>query len=154
MAYPTNNSYLDGWIRSVVRSLRDHVDTHLLVQVFGPQIQDILQDGIERVYGEAFYGDFHHPEHILIPYTTPLMHLLPFELLLQNVNAAGSCRSWMDLRQLVKHPEFSRETVHILYQMFPEDYNHSVLLEINNLYNQRFQLRGRPKHQVCPPILL
>ena len=31
----------------------------------------------ERTYGEAFYGDFHHPNPEFVPYTTQLMQQLP-----------------------------------------------------------------------------
>jgi hypothetical protein len=115
--YPTNDTYVDTWIRNTCRILKSAPLT-ILQSVFGPRIAEIdMYDYNERTYAEAFYGDFHHPESEFAPYITQLMNRLPLAYLLQFIGNAGSYRSWMDLRQLVRHPEFSSSTMAYLEEM-------------------------------------
>jgi hypothetical protein len=109
--YPTKNEFLDTWIRSTVRSLLEKsADQAILCHVFGNEAIPAAQTTfLERTYAEAFYGDFHHPRAEFQPWTEQLMYHLPFNFLLEHLNSAGSYHSWMDLRYLVRRPEFTPE---------------------------------------------
>ncbi len=115
--YPTDNEFLNSWIRSTVRGLKYDANMGIIVHVFGNQVIDAINKNPnypERTYGEAFYGDFHHPREEFRPYTRQLMTLLPFHFLVDHVNDAGSYRSWMDLRDLVTMPEFTPDVLNHL----------------------------------------
>jgi hypothetical protein len=119
--YPNNNEFLNGWIRSTVRNLlRYDADMGVITHVFGNQVIADIQERPnfpERTYGEAFYGDFHHPNAEFRPYTRQLMALLPFHFLLEHLSDAGSYRSWVDLRDFVTRPEFTPEVLNHLMML-------------------------------------
>jgi hypothetical protein len=118
--YPTNG-FVDSWIRSTVRNLLEYgADEAVICHVFGNQVIPAVQANPnmpERVYGEAFYGDFHHPLEEFRPYTQQLMNLLPFQFLLEHLSSSGSYRSWMDLRDFVRRHEFTPEVLNHLTAM-------------------------------------
>lgn len=127
--YPTNDTYLDAWIRNTCRSLKS-APLDILQSVFGPRIAEIEMDNYsERTYAEAFYGDFHHPDSQFAPYITQLMNRLPLAYLLQFIGNAGSYRSWMDLRQLVRHSEFTPTTLEYLQEMSQQTVSPSIPLK-------------------------
>jgi hypothetical protein len=125
--FPTRNEFLDGWTRSTVRSLLSYgADEAVISEVFGNQVVPYIRQfphGVERTYAEAFYGDFHHPNREFAVYTTPLMHRLPFDFLMNHLTSAGSYRSWMDLREVVRRPEFTLEVLEHLQTLseMPQD---------------------------------
>jgi hypothetical protein len=116
--FPINNEFLNSWIRSTVRNLLEYgADEAVISHVFGNDVIPAVQalgNFPERTYGEAFYGDFHHPNEEFRHYTRQLMALLPFPFLLDHLSSAGSYRSWMDLRDVVTRPEFTPEVLNHL----------------------------------------
>ena len=133
----TSNDFLANWIRSTIRDLlANNADEQLIRDIFGEGVITHVRNPstMERVYAEAFYGDYHHPLDEFQTFIQRLMTELPFEILCNNIQNAGSYRSWMDLRLFVSRPEFNNTVLTDLEQRYTELYYRSTIQELRRLY--------------------